>query len=148
MLPIARVIGHKEWSPGRKSDPVYDMNWRRAGVAGIRPKSSNPAPPSEDDMPSVHDIWHHPIPDEYPGAKGPMPAFAALAFATARASLALDAASRAERKIDAMASKLATSPAFDQAAITAAVREAAREVLGDDLAEQVIEALAAKLAAR
>jgi hypothetical protein len=35
MLPVSRVIGHKEWAPGRKSDPTYDMNWRRAGVAAI-----------------------------------------------------------------------------------------------------------------
>jgi hypothetical protein len=40
MLNIARVIGHKEWAPGRKSDPAYDMNWRRAGVAGIRPRNA------------------------------------------------------------------------------------------------------------
>ncbi len=38
MLPIARVVGHREWT-SRKSDPVYDMNWRRAGVAGIRPRT-------------------------------------------------------------------------------------------------------------
>ncbi|HEY9354627.1 MAG TPA: N-acetylmuramoyl-L-alanine amidase [Nocardioides sp.] len=48
MLPVSRVIGHKEWAPGRKSDPTYDMNWRRAGVAGIVPRGSvepqTPAP--------------------------------------------------------------------------------------------------------
>lgn len=38
MLPVARVIGHREWAPGRKVDPRYDMNWRRNGVAGIRPR--------------------------------------------------------------------------------------------------------------
>jgi hypothetical protein len=38
MLPISRVIGHREWAPGRKVDPTYDMDWRRAGVAGIRPR--------------------------------------------------------------------------------------------------------------
>jgi hypothetical protein len=41
MLPIARVIGHREWTPGRKADPVYDMDWRRAGVAGIRPRNAD-----------------------------------------------------------------------------------------------------------
>jgi hypothetical protein len=46
MLPIARVIGHREWAPGRKSDPTYDMDWRRAGVAGIRPRIAG----QEDDM--------------------------------------------------------------------------------------------------
>jgi DNA-binding transcriptional MerR regulator len=40
MLPISRVIGHREWAPGRKTDPAYDMDWRRAGVAGIRPRAA------------------------------------------------------------------------------------------------------------
>lgn len=39
MLPLGRVIGHREWAPGRKTDPRYDMNWRRAGVAGITPRN-------------------------------------------------------------------------------------------------------------
>ncbi len=39
MLPIGRVIAHREWSPGRKSDPVYDMNWRRDRVARIGPRA-------------------------------------------------------------------------------------------------------------
>ena len=45
MLPVTRVVGHKEWSPGRKSDPIYDMNWRRAGVAGVRPNPVTPVAP-------------------------------------------------------------------------------------------------------
>jgi hypothetical protein len=51
MLPVTRVIGHKDYGntppggwPGRKGDPVYDMNWRRARVAAFQPRS-------EDDMP-------------------------------------------------------------------------------------------------
>jgi hypothetical protein len=43
MLATSRVIGHKEWAPGRKSDPRYDMNMRRAQVAAFTP--------AEDDMP-------------------------------------------------------------------------------------------------
>lgn len=31
-FPIANVIGHKEWAPGRKSDPHFDMNTFRANV--------------------------------------------------------------------------------------------------------------------
>jgi len=42
-FPIGSVIGHKEWAPGRKSDPTYSMAWRRAGVAGIEPRT--PAAP-------------------------------------------------------------------------------------------------------
>jgi len=42
-LPAHRVIGHKEYGntghPGRKSDPVYDMNWRRQRVAAFTPRS-------------------------------------------------------------------------------------------------------------
>lgn len=51
MLPISRVIGHREWSPGRKSDPVFDCDWMRAGVAGIHPRTTAAAPPPrrEDD---------------------------------------------------------------------------------------------------
>lgn len=50
-FPVAHVIGHKEWAPTRKVDPRYDMNWRRAGVAGIRPRTTpGPAPdPREED---------------------------------------------------------------------------------------------------
>lgn len=46
-MPVdaSRVIGHREWAPGRKSDPTYNMDWRRAGVAGIVPR-----PPTEDAM--------------------------------------------------------------------------------------------------
>jgi len=36
-LPVARVIGHKEWAKGRKSDPVHDMNWRRGRLSGFTP---------------------------------------------------------------------------------------------------------------
>lgn len=46
MLPVARLIGHKEWAPGRKSDPRYSMDWMRGLVAAFRPR---PAP--EDDVP-------------------------------------------------------------------------------------------------
>src|SRR5262245_6153270 len=31
----ANVVGHREWAPGRKSDPRYDMGWRRARVAAL-----------------------------------------------------------------------------------------------------------------
>jgi hypothetical protein len=51
MLSATRVIGHREYGntppggwAGRKTDPVYDMNWRRARVASFRPVL-------EDDMP-------------------------------------------------------------------------------------------------
>ncbi len=50
-LSVGRVIGHREWSPGRKTDPRYDMNWRRSGVAGIAPRApvtTHPAAAGED----------------------------------------------------------------------------------------------------
>lgn len=47
-FPVGNVIGHREWT-SRKSDPVYDMGWRRAGVAGITAKS-------EDIMASLDDL--------------------------------------------------------------------------------------------
>lgn len=52
MLPISRIIAHREWAPGRKSDPVFDMDWARAGAAGIRPRTPTaaPAPRREDDL--------------------------------------------------------------------------------------------------
>jgi hypothetical protein len=31
----ANVVGHREWAPGRKSDPRYDMGWRRARVGAV-----------------------------------------------------------------------------------------------------------------
>jgi hypothetical protein len=42
-FPITRVIGHKEWAPGRKSDPPYSMAWRRGTVAAAVPRGSAPA---------------------------------------------------------------------------------------------------------
>lgn len=36
-FPTAHVIGHKEWAPGRKSDPSYDMAWQRSLVGGTSP---------------------------------------------------------------------------------------------------------------
>jgi hypothetical protein len=61
------LIGHKEWAPGRKSDPRHDMGWRRAQVARAmaRPAPApapqpapTPAPPAtpkvqEDEMYAV-----------------------------------------------------------------------------------------------
>ncbi len=32
------LIGHKEWAPGRKIDPLYSMDWRRKRVANFRPR--------------------------------------------------------------------------------------------------------------
>jgi N-acetyl-anhydromuramyl-L-alanine amidase AmpD len=31
----SNVVGHREWAPGRKSDPRYDMGWRRSRVAAV-----------------------------------------------------------------------------------------------------------------
>ena len=42
MLPVHRLIGHKEWAPGRKSDPVYAMSWRRSRVAAFQPLEEDP----------------------------------------------------------------------------------------------------------
>lgn len=33
----AHVIGHKEWAPGRKFDPSYDMGWQRSLITPTRP---------------------------------------------------------------------------------------------------------------
>lgn len=51
MLPVARVIGHKEYGntppggwPGRKKDPVYDMAWRRSQVAAFTPRKESDMP--------------------------------------------------------------------------------------------------------
>jgi hypothetical protein len=52
MLAVSRVIGHKEWAPGRKSDPRYDMNARRAEVAAFTPTSVG------DDMPTPDDLFN------------------------------------------------------------------------------------------
>lgn len=56
MIRTNRILGHKEWAPGRKSDPVYDMNWRRDMVATDSAQ--------EDDVPSqeqwdnfTKDVW-------------------------------------------------------------------------------------------
>lgn len=58
MLPVTRLIGHKDYGctppggwAGRKTDPVYDMNWRRARVANFRPRTQ------EDAMPNPSDLW-------------------------------------------------------------------------------------------
>lgn len=41
-FPVSNAIGHKEWAPGRKSDPHFDMNTFRANVA----KAVNAGKPS------------------------------------------------------------------------------------------------------
>jgi hypothetical protein len=46
-LPASRVIGHKEYAAGRKSDPTYSMDWRRQRVAAFTPRN---APTPEDDI--------------------------------------------------------------------------------------------------
>lgn len=43
-FPVAHVIGHKEWAPGRKDDPLYDMGWRRTQVAAFEPAPNEPIP--------------------------------------------------------------------------------------------------------
>ncbi len=35
------LIGHKEWAPGRKIDPLYSMGWRRKRVANFRPRATD-----------------------------------------------------------------------------------------------------------
>jgi hypothetical protein len=50
-FPAARVFGHREWAPGRKSDPRYDMGWRRSRVAVIG-RSGSPAPAPTPDPPA------------------------------------------------------------------------------------------------
>lgn len=54
-LPAHRVVGHKEYGnrapggyPGRKTDPTYDMNWRRNRVANFITEG--------DDMPTAQEI--------------------------------------------------------------------------------------------
>lgn len=42
-FPLSHVVGHREWAPGRKTDPRYDMAWRRACVAAVTPRG-DPAP--------------------------------------------------------------------------------------------------------
>lgn len=56
MLPVSRVLGHKEWTT-RKADPVHSMTWRRDRIARFKPHptvdGAKPAPtpaPPEDDM--------------------------------------------------------------------------------------------------
>lgn len=49
MLSPTRVIGHKEWAKGRKSDPTYDMAWRRGRVATFVPRTGT-TPPEDDDF--------------------------------------------------------------------------------------------------
>jgi len=57
MLPVHRLIGHKEYAAGRKSDPVYDMNWRRGRVANFTGGAPAPAATREwDEMASKAEI--------------------------------------------------------------------------------------------
>jgi len=49
-----RVAGHKEHQPGAKSDPTFNMTAFRTRVATAM--AAPPAPPEEDDMPTVPEI--------------------------------------------------------------------------------------------
>lgn len=56
MLPVHRVIGHKDWAKpvGRKQDPPHSKSWRQRRVAAFRPRTgaspAPPRPPEEDFM--------------------------------------------------------------------------------------------------
>ncbi len=54
-VPESFPVGHKEWAPGRKSDPLYSMTDRRRQVGTFTPKG--------DDLPTPSDVWQMPIPD-------------------------------------------------------------------------------------
>lgn len=77
MLPAFRVIGHREYGntppggwPGRKQDPVYDMNWRRGRVANFSPRGDD-MPLSEQDLDRIRDrIWTTVADDPRPVAEG------------------------------------------------------------------------------
>ncbi len=52
-VDATRVRGHKEWAkpPGRKTDPRYDMAWRRARVVALAAQTSpSPSPPPRPPM--------------------------------------------------------------------------------------------------
>ena len=59
MLPVARVIAHKEWTP-RKIDPRVSMTWRRQRVAAFTPRNRQ----TEDDMPTPADLLNAKVSDE------------------------------------------------------------------------------------
>lgn len=68
MLSPARVIGHREYAGGRKSDPRHDMNWRRNRVAGFVPRNRK-TPPI---VGRIGDAYHRGAWAAYLGApKGP-----------------------------------------------------------------------------
>jgi hypothetical protein len=65
MLPPARVIAHREYGntppggwAGRKTDPTYDMNWRRERVAAFRPVQEDDMPLTDEDLTRIADrVW-------------------------------------------------------------------------------------------
>jgi N-acetylmuramoyl-L-alanine amidase len=119
-LPASRAIGHKEWAPSRKIDPAFwDMNRFRADVA--RWMGAPATAPLEDDV-----SWTDPLPDYYTANPGDrLPAGETLAWGTAHAANARDAARQAvtqvsglSAKVDALAARLASGPTAGPAQLT------------------------------
>lgn len=48
---VQMLLGHKEWAAGRKTDPAYDMDDRRAQVLAVLDGTDQ-----EDDMAKIDDI--------------------------------------------------------------------------------------------
>jgi hypothetical protein len=134
MLPVSRVIGHKEWAPGRKSDPTYDMNWRRACVAGVRPPQEDDMPLSQDDANMVaKTVWNWVMSGQEPYLSSDR------AWVLLRDTRANAAALGAD--LDALAQR--PTGQVDPAPIVAAVVDA---ITRAGIAEQVVDALGERLA--
>lgn len=98
-IPESFPIGHKEWAPGRKSDPLYSMPDRRRQVGAFRPTTA-----TEDDMPTAEELWKYKISK---GLETPTEASQVLVDARQIARRAEEEGKAANRAVAALAVEVA-----------------------------------------
>lgn len=151
-LPAAAVIGHREYAPDRKIDPVDDMDdVRRDVAAALAAGPGGPtANPPEDDMPTPRELLAAPLTrlgpggqrvwDRVVGRKGATPtaeqAIATAAIQAAEASrlsaATLQKVGEVHGLVAAVLQRMAGTP-VDLAAISEAARTGASSGVADAL---------------
>lgn len=124
-VPGSLVIGHREWAPARKIDPVgIDMTALRAAVsAPAAPRPPVPPPQQEDDMPWTETEWRLAAETK-----------AAVDALVSVAERPLDVERRLQARLDVIEARLSGgTPSADQIAAAVVARLASSEELIDAL---------------
>lgn len=123
----SKLVGHKEHTPGRKSDPTFDMDRFRADVAAVLAGE-------DDDMPEPRELW------EWDGIKNPYDTAAENEHITPANALHIMASHirQLHGKVDRLSAAVGELGELDAQEVAAAIP--------DTIARQVADLLAARLA--